>query len=511
VSPSQLQYYIPPLAHISPVTLAEDEVRRAIDDPGPCCGGLLLYIVPVLAAIVLLLAVLYLEKKYRFCPVGRCYGLPIRSHEDRSLCAATVDYSAVPGGVGQGMHDSSRGEETTAKPVVLFLRQNALAYAAVLGMNEDLRLHGQQYSWLGSIFNIAYLFAEFPTSWLLTRLPIGKYVGSSLILWGACACAMAACTNFASAAAVRFLLGALESAVLPSVIVMMGSWYRREEQPLRAALCFGPFSGIFGGILAYAIGTLRAVIPTWKLIFLIYGAITVAFGFLCLLVLPDNHDKAYFLSKGEREEAKLRVSDNQTGKDMRKKWKLAHVLEALKDGKYWAVVAFVLFQSITNAGVTNFNPLIIAGFGYSKQITVLLAAPQGVVALAAQIGAALLALYIPNLRCLLWVLSCLPSLAGFIVVRYVSVSENRIAALMGVYLTGFYNIAWTMALSLVASNTAGATKKSFVSVSIAIAHGVGGLIGPQFFLDSQKPHYQLGLGAMIASLIIMADSLYSSE
>lgn len=42
---------------------------------------------------------------------------------------------------------------------------------------------------------------------------------------------------------------------------------------------------------------------------------------------------------------------------------------------------------------------------------------------------------------------------------------------MGVYLTGFYNIAWSMALSLVASNTAGATKKSFVSASIAIAHG----------------------------------------
>ncbi|GBF59943.1 transporter [Trichophyton mentagrophytes] len=384
------------------------------------------------------------------------------------------------------------------------LDKNALAFAAVLGMNKDLGLHGQQYSWLGSIFNIAYLFAEFPTSWLLTRLPIGKYVGTSLILWGAAGSAMAACTNFASAAAVRFLLGALESAILPSVIVIMSTWYRREEQPLRAALCFGPFSGIFGGILAYAIGTLRAPIPTWKLIFLIYGAITIAVGFICLVVLPDNHDKAMFLSKGEREQAKLRVADNKTGRDTRKKWKLSQVLEALKDGKYWCVVAFVLFQSVTNAGVTNFNPLIIAGFGYSKQITVLLAAPQGAVALTAQVIAALLALYIPNLRCLLWVLSCIPSLAGTLVVRYVSVSENRIAALMGVYLTGFYNIAWSMALSLVASNTAGATKKSFVSASIAIAHGVGGLVGPQFFLDSQKPQYQLGLGAMIASLIMMA-------
>ncbi|OAL64168.1 hypothetical protein A7C99_4825 [Trichophyton rubrum] len=261
----------------------------------------------------------------------------------------------------------------------------------------------------------------------------------------------------------------------------MSTWYRREEQPLRAALCFGPFSGIFGGILAYAIGTLRAPVPTWKLIFLIYGGITIAVGFICLVVLPNNHDKAIFLSKGERDQARLRVADNKTGRDTRKKWKLSQVFEALEDGKYWCVVAFVFFQSITNAGVTN-----------------------GAVALTAQVIAALLALYIPNLRCLLWVLSCIPSLAGTLVVRYVSVSENRIAALMGVYLTGFYNIAWSMTLSLVASNTAGATKKSFVSASIAIAHGVGGLVGPQFFLESQKPHYQLGLGAMIVSLIMMA-------
>lgn len=56
----------------------------------------------------------------------------------------------------------------------------------------------------------------------------------------------------------------------------------------------------------------------WQLIFLIYGAITIAVGFICLVVLPDNHDKAMFLSKGEREQAKLRVADNKTGRDTRK-------------------------------------------------------------------------------------------------------------------------------------------------------------------------------------------------
>ena len=111
-------------------------------------------------------------------------------------------------------------------------------------MGDDLNLHGQQYSWLGSMFYIGYLSMELPTTWMLIRLPIGKYLGTSLVLWGVCLCTMAACTGFASAAVVRFCLGTLEAGILPACIVITSCWYRREEQPLRTALWFGPFSGV---------------------------------------------------------------------------------------------------------------------------------------------------------------------------------------------------------------------------------------------------------------------------
>lgn len=124
------------------------------------------------------------------------------------------------------------------------LRQNALAYAAVLGMSDDLKLHGQQYPFLGSIFYFGYLLMGLPTAWMLTHLPIGKYVSILLILWGGCNCMMAACTTFAGAAIIRFFLGMLEAGILPACIVITAGWYRREEQPLRTALWYGPFSGV---------------------------------------------------------------------------------------------------------------------------------------------------------------------------------------------------------------------------------------------------------------------------
>lgn len=55
-----------------------------------------------------------------------------------------------------------------------------------------------------------------------------------------------------------------------------------------------------------------------QLLFLIYGGSTIVVGTICLLALPDTHDNACFLTKPEREEAKARTRENQTGGSMRK-------------------------------------------------------------------------------------------------------------------------------------------------------------------------------------------------
>jgi hypothetical protein len=41
-------------------------------------------------------------------------------------------------------------------------------------------------------------------------------------------------------------------------------------------------------------------------------------------------------------------------------------------------------------------------------------------------------------------------------------------------------------------------------VSLAICYAIGNIIGPHFFLDSQKPYYELGIGAMMVAFVIMA-------
>lgn len=65
----------------------------------------------------------------------------------------------------------------------------------------------------------------------------------------------------------------------------------------------------------------------------------------------------------------------------------------------------------------QFNPLIISGYGFSQSKTTLMATPQAAVALVAQVFCTTLAFFIPNIRCVLWVLGTLPALAGAVMIH----------------------------------------------------------------------------------------------
>lgn len=164
-----------------------------------------------------------------------------------------------------------------------------------------------------------------------------------------------------------------------------------------------------------------------------------------------------------------------------------------------------------------------------------MATPQAAVAMVA--GATLTAIshFVQNLRCLFWIVSALIGLAGAVMVHTLDIEEQRNASLAGVYIMGFYNVPWVFMLSLNSSNTGGATKKSFMGITVAVCYGtcpmflscwiwrllavsidiwltwstmaaVGNIIGPQFFLTSQAPRYSLGIGSMMFAFALMAAS-----
>lgn len=88
-----------------------------------------------------------------------------------------------------------------------FMDKTILSSAAVFGLTEDNHLVGRQYSWVGSIFYFGYLVFEYPTTILIQRLPVAKYLSGVTLVWGAVVAATAGCGSFGGLATCRFLLG----------------------------------------------------------------------------------------------------------------------------------------------------------------------------------------------------------------------------------------------------------------------------------------------------------------
>lgn len=90
-----------------------------------------------------------------------------------------------------------------------------------------------KYNWLTTCVFITILVVEYPQNYIIARVPIGKYLGFSIMAWGTVLASTAACNNFTGLVVVRTLLGLFESVCQPTFVVLSAMWYRREEQAAR--------------------------------------------------------------------------------------------------------------------------------------------------------------------------------------------------------------------------------------------------------------------------------------
>lgn len=62
-----------------------------------------------------------------------------------------------------------------------YLDKTSINSASVFGLQQGTNLHGQQYSWLTSLFYIGYLVAQPVAGYSLQRLPLGKFIGYTVV------------------------------------------------------------------------------------------------------------------------------------------------------------------------------------------------------------------------------------------------------------------------------------------------------------------------------------------
>ncbi|CAI7598921.1 unnamed protein product [Penicillium glandicola] len=381
-----------------------------------------------------------------------------------------------------------------------FLDKQTLNYSNAYGLQEDTHMVGNDYSWVSSALYIGWLVGAYPWQILLQRYPVGRLIGVMLFVWGTICLLQAAVFNFAGFFAIRFFLGLLEAVVSPAFIILTSMLWTREEQSLRSSywLSVNGISAIVGALLAYGAGNATGLaVPEWKLIYLIVGSMTIAWGFVIYLYLPDGPHNAKMLTEYERVVAVWRISRNQTGL---KEPKIvpAQIREALVDPRQWLLYLMAICYGILNGGVANFLAAIIKGFGYSALRTSMLQTPVGALELVMVIAFG----YLSKVRNMLGatiVISCIPGLAGLIGIMNISIEHHRFALVGMCWLQGILGAPVVLNWTLPGLNTAGHTKRSTVLGIYFVFYCAGNIAGPHLFLASEAPRYPTAIKGLAGS------------
>lgn len=214
-------------------------------------------------------------------------------------------------------------------------------------MATDLSLTSNQYSIALVVFFVTYVAFEPASNMLLVRLKPSIYLPVIMTIWGALTCVMAVIKDFKHLVALRILVGVFEAGFAPGILLIISSWYKRDEQSKRFGVYMSAaiLSGAFGGLLAGAItggmdGT--AGLRGWRWLFIIEGVATIVWAIAAGFILLDFPANTARLTERERAIAIARLREggvrtHVTGEE--RIGKLQSFKLALFD---WRTIGFIL-------------------------------------------------------------------------------------------------------------------------------------------------------------------------
>lgn len=109
---------------------------------------------------------------------------------------------------------------------------------------------------------------------------------------------------------------------------------------------------MFGGLIGYAVGHITGGIARWMYVFIIFGALSIAWGIVSLLFLPDMPSTAKFLTEEERIVAVERVAANRQG-IKNSQFKVDQMWQTFRDPKTWLLFILAVGAQVPNSALTS--------------------------------------------------------------------------------------------------------------------------------------------------------------
>ncbi|KAL4792229.1 major facilitator superfamily domain-containing protein [Aspergillus venezuelensis] len=261
-----------------------------------------------------------------------------------------------------------------------FLDRNNLSQARLGTLEEDLGMEGTDFNLATSILFVGYLLMQLPSNLLLTRVRPSLFLGIAMGIWGVISACQAAAHSFAGLVVARFFLGFVEAPFFPGAVMLMSSWYTRQELSYRIAWFYAGSSlaNAFGGLIgAGVLGNLHMShgISGWRWLFIIEGCITVALSMLIPILLPNYPATTTWLEDEEKAYAQWRLINDAGEADDTGDSSIKEALYSVFTDK--RIYLFILLQhaSLLSQTFQYFFPSIVQTLNYSNIETLLITAP----------------------------------------------------------------------------------------------------------------------------------------
>lgn len=386
--------------------------------------------------------------------------------------------------------------------MLAFLDRSNIGNAEIAGMKKDLKLGGDRYEWLLTIFYITYIVFEFSLLfWKI--LPPHMVAATVIFLWGLVATLQSAAQNWSGMMALRFFLGAFEAAYAPGVIYLFSFFYLRHEVGFRCGIfaSAAPLASTFAGALAYGITNGHSKLANWRLLFLVEGIPTILMVPFAYFFIPDSPDRAKFLSEEEKEIARARAI-RQTGMSERLgSVDVRQLAKTLFDLKAWCNALLYFSANVSYASLPVYLPTILTQMGYSSIDAQGLSAPPYFVAFLFALITTFLADRTQQ-RGLVLIVTSLVGAIGYLVLATVDRVGARYFAVFlaaaGVFSTIPNILAWTL------NNQGNDSRRGAGLVLINVVGQCGPVLGTRLYPANEAKRYVKGMSVCAAFMLFAA-------
>ncbi|WP_328540538.1 MFS transporter [Streptomyces sp. NBC_00344] len=214
---------------------------------------------------------------------------------------------------GSGFWSSSRARHLMPVAFVTYslayLDKSNYSIASAGGMATDLHLSAGLDSLIAASFFLGYFLFQIPGTIYAEQRSARRLVACCTVVWGMLAVLQGVLSSPGQLIAVRFALGMVEGAVLPSMVMLLGRWFsKRERGRANTLLILGnPITVMW---LSAFSGWLISV-SDWRLMFILEGVPSIVWGVLCLRLIKDRPADARWLDAKEHRTLETSLTAEQ--------------------------------------------------------------------------------------------------------------------------------------------------------------------------------------------------------